>query len=861
VKQITNWYDVWQNKQQMRYTGRPRVSKNKSQVLLRFAGLFLGSIVLGFAGLLILFVFFAKDLPTPDRIVRREGFSTKIFDRNGKPLYDVYSDKRRTPVDISEVPQILKDATVAVEDKSFFTHAGVDPLTPLRIAYNVVFRRRVVGGSTLTQQLVKIVLLSNERTVTRKIKEFILTLQVESKYSKEQILQMYLNEAPYGGTAWGVGTAAEVYFGKKVGDLNLTEAAILAGLPQSPSTYAPMVGNRYIDRAKDVLRRMREDGYITKDQEKESGSQLATVPIASQSGLLKAPHFVFYVKSLLAKKYGEKIVEEGGLRVTTTLDLDLQEKAQSIVTDEVAKVKHLNIGNGSAVVMDVTNGQILAMVGSKGWEDPNYDGKFNVATQGLRQPGSAIKPVVYLTGLKKGYTASTLIMDTKTSFPGGDKPEYIPENYDGKFRGPVLMRDALGNSLNIPAVKMTAWVGIKDVLATGYDLGFTTLEPTKEMLARVGLSVALGGGEIRLIDMTSAYSAFANTGLKVDPQAILKVTDINGKTLEEWKSGNLSQVISKGEAYIISTILSDPEARKITFGTGSLLEIPGKTVAVKTGTTNLKKDNWTVGWTNKNIVGVWVGNNDNTEMKQVASGVTGASPIWRKIMMEVVKGKSDEKFVRPDEVVELDIDKISGYRSHDGFESKKEIFIKGTEPWADDPVHKKVKVCKGEGKLATPADSASGNYEEKEFLYFKEEDPFEYLTKKNSWQEGVLAWVSTQADPKYHAPTEYCGNTNPLWVRITEPSDKTRINNRDVKIRVEVDDLNPVRKVEIFVDGVSRYSNNSAPYEVTVPNLGDGYHKFDVRAEDDKGYVGSRYVQFTVNTDYADPTPIFSPTP
>jgi 1A family penicillin-binding protein len=858
----TNWYEVWRDKQ-MKYRTGYRYLGNRGKLWVRLAGLVLLTAVVGCVGILGLFIFFAKDLPSPDRVVRREGFSSRIYDRNGKVLYDVFSGQKRTPVNMDQVPKQLQDATVAIEDKNFYTHAGIDPLTPLRIAYNLVLKRRVVGGSSLTQQLVKNVLLTNERTLWRKIKEFILTLEVESKYSKVQILQMYLNEVPYGGTAYGVGAAADAYFGKKVADLSLPEAAILAGLPQSPSTYSPTVGTRYIDRAKEVLRRMREDGYITKSQEAEASNQLAQVVIATQSGLLKAPHFVFYVKQLLADKYGEKVVEEGGLRVTTTLDWDLQEKAQQIVTEEVAKVKHLNIGNGAAIVIDTKNGQILAMVGSKGWELPDYDGKFNVVTQGLRQPGSAIKPVVYVTALRKGYTASTMLMDVSTVFPGGDKPEYVPVDYDGKWRGPVLVREALGNSLNLPAVKMVSLVGIKDMLAMGYDLGFSSLEPTPELLRRVGLSIALGGGEVKLIDMATAYSAFANGGRRIEPTAILKVTDINGKVLEEnspEESGR--QVLSAEEAYIISAILSDPEARKITFGTGSLLEIPGKTVAVKTGTTNDKKDNWTVGWTPGSIVGVWVGNNDNTSMKQVASGVTGASPIWRKIMLEVLKGKADEKFVRPEGIVEIDVDKVSGYRAHDGFEAKREIFIKGTEPWADDPTHKKVKVCKGEGKLATPADMASGNYEEKEFIYLKEEDPFESVTGKNNWQEGILNWLKDQADPKYHPPSEYCGNTNPLWVRITDPGDKSRINSRDVKVRVEVDDINPVRRIDVFLDGNLRYTNGSAPYEVTIPNVSDGYHKIDIRAEDDKGNVGSRYTEFAVNQDYVgppSPTPVPSP--
>lgn len=816
---------------------------------------FVGVIMLWIVGLAV-FAYIGKDLPSPDDVVRKTGYSSKIFDRNGKLLYDFFKGERQAPISIAEVPKYLKEATVAIEDKNFYTHAGVDLLTPFRIAYNLLLKQRVVGGSTLTQQLVKNRLLSNERTVIRKIKEFILTLQVENKYSKDQILQMYLNEVPYGGTAKGVGEAAELYFSKKVSDLNLTESAILAGLPQSPTQYSPYSGKLYIDRATAVLRRMREDGYITNVEEKKSVASLSAVLIATQSGDLHAPHFVFFVKQVLESKFGSQVVEEGGLRVTTTLDLDLQTKTQSIVSEEINKVKHLNISNGAAVVMDVNSGQILAMVGSRNWSDESYDGKYNVVTA-FRQPGSSIKPVLYLTALKKGYTASTLIMDTPTVFPGGDKPEYIPVNYDGKFRGPVSIREALGNSLNIPAVKMVSLVGIKDMMSTAYEMGFTTLNPTADLMKRVGLSIALGGGEVRLLDMASAYSAFANTGIKVEPVSILKVTDINGKVLEEWNQDTQTRksVITPAEAFIISDILSDKNARKITFGINSMFEIPNHMVAVKTGTTNDKKDNWTVGWTPDLITGVWVGNNDNTPMKQVASGVTGASPIWRRIILEALKNKPNKAFYKPDDIVQLDVDKISGFRSHDGFEAKTEYFIKGTEPWANDPIHMKIKVCKGEGKLATPVDIASGNYDEREALYFKEEDPFITQDKTNKWQEGILNWLKDQADPKYHQPSEYCGKTSPIWIRITDPGDRSRINSNDLHIRVEVDDTNAVNKVEFFLDNQAKYTANSVPAELTIPNVSNGYHKVDIRATDDKGNVGTRYVQVSINQDYADPTP------
>lgn len=808
--------------------------------------------ILGAFGLVGLFTYFAKDLPSPDRVVRREGFSTKIYDRNGKLLYDVFSDQRRTPVSLSEVPLYLRQATIAIEDKTFYKHQGFDMLGIFRGAARSILSGRLQSGSTLTQQLVKNTLLTSQQTLTRKLKEFILTLQVEQKYSKDQILQMYLNEAPYGGTAWGVESASEQYFAKPVSQVTLAEAVILAGLPQSPSQYSPFVGTLYKGRAKDVLRRMREDGYITTEIEKQTTKDLENVQIASQTGLLKAPHFVFFVKALLEKRYGTHIVEQGGLRVTTSLDLDLQTEAQKAVSEEVEKVKYLNITNGAAVVMDTNTGEILAMVGSRGWDDPNYEGKFNVTTA-LRQPGSSIKPVVYLTGLRKGYTAATMLMDTKTAFPGGDRPEYVPENYDGKYRGPVLVRDALGNSLNIPAVKMLALVGISDTMANAYDMGFTSLQPTKELLSRLGLSMALGGGEVKLLDMTTAYSAFANGGKKVEPVSILRVTDNSGKVLEEWKDGEKQQVLSTGEAFIISSMLSDATARTITFGAATSLTVPGKTVAVKTGTTNDKRDNWTVGWTpSGRITGVWVGNNNNSTMKQVASGITGASPIWKRIMTVALKDINNQEFVKPDDVVQAEIDKISGYQSHDGYPSKMEYFIRGTESPGEDPTHKKIKVCKGEGKLATPADALSGNYDEKEAFYFKEEDPFQSQAtwNKNAWQEGILNWLKDQADPKYHPPTEYCGSTNPVWITIQAPGDKSRVDSNDVKVKIDVASTNVVKRVEVSLDGQVRYILTDPPFEVTIPNVENGNHKIDIKATDDKGFDGTRYTQFGVNQDW-----------
>ena len=816
----------------------------------------LAGIVLASVGLVII----AKALPRPDRVVRKEGFATKIYDRNGELIYDVYEKQKRTPVQLYQVPKYLKDATVAIEDKDFYKHKGFDPKGYLRAVYYIFVRHRLQGGSTLTQQLVKNVLLSSERTLKRKVKEFILALEIESKYSKDQILQMYLNEAPYGGTIWGVEEAARTYFGKSVSDLNLVESAILAGLPQSPSRYNPFEDTKaYVGRTKDVLRRMREDGYISVEEEKKALEDLEKVVFASPSGTLKAPHFVMYVKKVLEDKYGKELVEQGGLRVTTSLDLSFQEKVQEIVSSEIAKVEKLNITNGAAVVIDPKTGEILAMVGSKNYDDPNYDGKYNVVLA-KRQPGSTIKPVTYVTALKKGYTAATLLMDTLTDFPGGgDKPIYRPTNYDGKEHGPLQVRYALGNSINITAVKMLSLVGLKEMLSTAFEMGLTTLEPTEENLRKWGLAITLGGGEVRLLDLASAYCAFANGGLKVEPVSILKVTDKDGNVLDEFKPIDGKRVLSEGEAFIISDILADNSARFLTFGENSLLRFDGRQVAVKTGTTNNKRDNWAIGWTPQVMVGVWVGNNDNTEMKSVASGVSGATPIWRKIINEFLKNKPVENFKVPDEVVKVEVDAVSGYKSHDGFPSRSEYFIKGTEPSDQDPIHQKLKICKGQGLLATPIDIAKGNYEEREYFIFRENDPFAKEGEPNRWQRGIDDWVAKQTDERYHPPIGYCSTSEQVFVKILSPQDQSQTNS-NFTIKVEPVSLNEIVKVEILINDESKKVFTSPPYELEV-SLPDGKYKIKAIARDDKGNEAFAEVKIGVNLpwDY-NPSPTPSPT-
>ncbi len=852
-----HWREIWR-KRISDLRSSPRVSFNRSRLLatitfFAFVLVIFGSIVSG-----VLLVVIAKDLPRPDRIVRREGFATKVYDRNGKLIYDVFEKQKRTSVQLYEVPPYLRQATVAIEDKDFYKHKGFDPKGYLRIVYYLFVRHRLQGGSTLTQQLVKNVLLTSERTVIRKVKEFILALEIESKYSKDQILQMYLNEAPYGGTAWGVEEATQTYFGKSVSQLNLTESAFLAGLPQSPTRYSPFsqTPKAYVSRTKDVLRRMREDGNISSAEEKKSLEELDSLQFSTQSGTLKAPHFVMYVKKILEDKYGEKAVEQGGLRVTTSLDLDFQEKTQEIVSSEIAKVEKLHITNGATVVLNPQTGEILAMVGSKNYDDPNYDGKFNVVTSKNRQPGSTIKPVTYVTALKKGYTASTLLLDTLTSFPGGDKPDYAPVNYDGKEHGPLQVRFALGNSINIAAVKMLAMVGLKEMLSTAYEMGFSTLEPTVENMRRLGLSVTLGGGEVSLLDMSSAYSAFANTGLKVEPVSILKVTDKDGNTLEEFHPIPGKRVLSEGEAFIISNILSDNEARKMTFGENNSLKFSDRPVAAKTGTTNDKRDNWTVGWTPQVIVGTWVGNNDNTAMKSLVSGVSGAAPIWRKVIQEYLKDKPVENFTTPAGIVTAEVDSVSGYRAHDGFAQRTEFFLQGTEPSGEDPVHLKLKVCKNEGKLATPVDIIRGNFDEKEYFSFKEKDPFAASGQENRWQKGIDAWLAKQPDDRYRPPTDYCSGSDQIYIRFSSPQDQNQVGSR-FTVAIEPISVNEITKVNLYVNGELKYSLNS-PYGVDL-TLSEGKYTLKAEAQDSRGNTASQEIRIGVNLPWdwsPSPTPV-----
>lgn len=720
---------------------------------------------IGLIGLILLmiflFIWYGRELPAPGKLIAAQANqSSGIYDRNGELLYSVYQDQNRIYVNLKDIPKYLQQGTIAIEDKNFYQNKGFSITGYIRgLLIDPILRRRVSGGSTITQQLVKNVLLTSERTLPRKVKELMLAIQVDSKYSKEQILEMYLNDVPYGGTAIGVQAASQVYFNKDVKELNLAESAFLAGLPQGPSLYSPFSGNKYyLGRTKEVLKQMQNQGYITQKQADDAYKEIEKKEFTQTNTGIKAPHFVFYVKQQLEKQFGEAAVENGGLRVTTTLDYKIEKEAEKIVKEEIDKVKSLKVGNGSAMVTIPKTGEILAMVGSKDYFDTDNDGNFN-ATTSYRQPGSSLKPVTYATAFTRGYTPSTLLMDTQTNFKTQDsEKDYIPVNYDGKFRGPVQVRFALANSFNIPAVKMLAMVGVKNVMQKAYEMGIDNWQPTDENLKNVGYSLVLGGRDVRLLDQMEVYGVFANGGVKQPLVSILEVKDSKGNVLYKYNAPSPQRVFSQEVSFLISHILLDNAARSEEFGSFSRLVVSGKpSVSVKTGTTNDIRDNWTVGYTPSYVVGVWVGNNDNSPMSKVSSGITGAAPIWNRIISFVLKDKKDEPPQKPDNVIAVQIDAYGGGLPVSGRPTRSEYFVKGTEPTSPSPIYAKVRLSKNQsGKLASASEISAGEYDTKDFILFKEEDPIS-IDGKNRWQEGIDAWLrkTYAADrTEFYPPTE-----------------------------------------------------------------------------------------------------------
>ncbi len=634
-----------------------------------------------------------KDLPSPTALTTRNvEVSTKIYDKNGVLLYNIYKDKNRTPISLEEIPLRVRLATLAIEDAEFYQHPGFSVRGIFRAAVKNLKEGELTGGSTITQQLVKNTLLSPEKTLERKLREVILAVRVELEFSKDEILEMYLNEVSYGGTAYGIQTAAKVYFDKDVDKLTLAEAALLAGLPKSPTRYSPFGSNPDLafDRQKEVLKLMKINGYITDEQLEKGLSE--EISFIDNTTNIKAPHFVMYTREYLEEKYGKEVVESGGLKVITTLDYDIQKLAEKAVEEELENLKNLNVGNGAVIVIHPQTGEILAMVGSKDYFDTQSDGNVNVTTR-PRQPGSSIKVVNYAYALSNGFNPASTIGDSPVKFLVPDQPPYTPKNYDGKFRGTLTLRSAFAESRNIPAVKVLASYGVEKMIDMGRGMGITTWNDP----SNYGLSLTLGGGEVKLIDLAQVYATVANYGTKQNLFPVYKVTNYKGKVLEEntcnpieeksrfdiandiiknvqapeTQSNNSpdnvdklttetsEENLCKGEqildprvTYMLIDILRDNIARAPAFGTNSLLNIASHAeVAVKTGTSNNLRDNLTIGFNQKYLVAVWVGNNDNSEMSRVASGITGATPIWNKIMSALLAEEEGRVWAIPEGLI------------------------------------------------------------------------------------------------------------------------------------------------------------------------------------------------------------------
>lgn len=626
----------WQNKK-----------NNKFDKKLLLKRLFIIAIVLLAIASLVVLIFvliISKDLPKPDQLMDRQvSQSTVIYDRSGENiLYEISGDERRTLISIEEIPDYVGKAVISIEDKNFYNHKGFSIFAIGRTIITNVIYRRSAGGSTLTQQFVKNAVLTPEKKYTRKIKELIISYRLEKKFNKDEILQMYLNEIPYGSNAYGVEAASQKYFGKSVREVSLAEAATLAAIVQVPTRYSPYGPNKdtLLGRKDYVLKLMAEQNYITKEE--RDLAQAEEIIFKGPETNIKAPHFVMYIKDILTSKYGEKMVEQGGLKIYTTLDLEKQIIAEEVIKEKTEKYQeNYQASNAALVAIDPKTGQILAMVGSRDYFNNEIQGQVNITIRNI-QPGSSMKPLVYAALFEKGYTPNTILYDVKTNFSNDPAEPYEPRNYTLKESGPVSIRKALAGSLNIPAVKTLYLAGLNNTINLLEDFGYSTFADRE----RFGLAFVLGGAEVKLLEHTNAFSAFANEGDIREVSGILKVENNKGEIIEEYKENNKT-VLGQESARMINEILSDNSARAYIFGTNNKLTLPGRPVAAKTGTTNDFRDAWTVGYTPSLVAGVWVGNSDNKKMSGKADGSIIAAPIWNEFMKRSLEGTEVEEFNKP----------------------------------------------------------------------------------------------------------------------------------------------------------------------------------------------------------------------
>jgi len=799
--------------------------------------------ILLFSFITIYAAWISRDLPDPNKLGNRQvAESTKIYDKTGEHLlYEIFSEKKRTIVELEDIPSYAVNAAIAVEDSKFYEHKGVRFTSIIRAAIsNFLHLDSGRGGaSTLTQQLVKNAIVGTEKSINRKIKEAILSLQLERKYTKQEILKLYFNEIPYGSTNYGIESASQAYFGKSSHDINLPEAATLAGMVQAPTFYLNNIDEMQ-ERRDFVISRMYSEGYITADQ--KTKAQAEPLELKERLTGIDAPHFVLHVKELLTEQFGEKVVETGGLKVMTPLDFDLHTAAEKSITTFLDKASDLyNIGNAALTAIDPSNGQVLVMIGSKDFFDEETDGQVNVAMRS-RQPGSSFKPFVYTAGFEKEYTPDTILYDVVTNFDSRTEDSYTPHNYDQKERGPITVRKALQGSLNIPAVKMLYLVGVDDMVSFAGRFGYTTLQDRD----RFGLSMVLGGAEVKLLEHTNAYATLANEGVYHEPTFILSVEDKDGEELFEWDEKK-HRAIDKEHTYTISNILSDDNARSYMFGSGSNLTLPGRQVAAKTGTTNDYRDGWTLGYTPQLAAGVWAGNNDNTPMNG-AGGSIAAAPIWNGFMQKALAGKPVESFPEAPEN-----------------KSKKPV-LRGT-----DSGKITLLVDKISGKLATSS-TPEEFIEERTYLqphsilhYVKKDNPNGSEPKNpeddaqyNEWENAVQTWIDKLVESGEKVvldlpPTEkddvHDEKLAPK-INFTFPSNNAVFDSRNIIAKIQASAPRGIAKVKYFIDDEQVYTTNSYPFELTyyARELENKKHKLTARAYDDKGNVGySNEINFTLD--------------
>ncbi|NLZ74754.1 penicillin-binding protein [Candidatus Falkowbacteria bacterium] len=821
VKKISSW-KTESARSNFQKNSRKKPNKlNKKKIILWLLAIAAFFVLIAF----IVIIWISRDLPNPHQLMEREvAQSTKIYDRSGENvLYEISGDEKRTLVSLEDIPDNVKNATIAIEDKNFYNHGAFSVWAMARTAVTNVIYRRSAGGSTLTQQFIKNAVLSNEKTISRKIKELILAYRLEKKFSKDEILQMYFNEIPYGSNAYGVESASQKYFGKSVKEITLPEAAILAALPQSPSRYSPYGShkNLLLGRKDYILDLMAEQGYIS--QEERDWAKDQEIIFKERDNNITAPHFVMYIKDILSEKYGEKMIEQGGLKIYTTLDLYKQKIAEEIITERTKDYpEKYGANNASLVSLDPKTGQILVMVGSRDFFDDSIDGQVNITTSSL-QPGSSMKPIVYAALFNKGYTPSTILYDVLTNFSTNPSESYTPRNYDQQERGPVSIKQALAGSLNIPAVKAIYLAGINNVLDLAENMGYTTLYPRN----RFGLSLVLGGGEVKLLEHANAYSAFARDGKMSPLVSILRVEDKDGNIIEEYTPTE-KKVLDSQVARMINSILSDNSARAYVFGEKNYLTLDNRPVAAKTGTTNDFRDAWTIGYTPSLVTGVWVGNSNNKAMNNKADGSVVAAPIWHDYMAKVLGDTPAETFKEPD-------DYTTGKEVLDGHIPEQIVNIDqntGLPATAATPLEliKEVSVPIYHSILFyVDKDNPRG-----EIPKNPEKDP-----QFQIWEEAIKVWAEKNASSSLiNLPADYNdlhNEANKPIIKIIFPRNNQTIHDINLEVYAEASAPRLVNRVEYYINNNlwETRLGETAPINGIINMLNNGYHTLTVRACDD----------------------------